>query len=162
MSSMFNRNGKLRIPVPSKVVKEKKGQMVVNEAFCPEGHSLMSEVEIDGERGMRFLYTNDAGDKETDIVISPVVRKCKKTILKGDPFGEGETVKILCPTCRTELPILHDCECGAHIYLFYLDDTKNARYAHSFCSRVGCDKASQLRLADDVISELRQTHVLDM
>ncbi len=162
MSSMFNRNGKLKIPIPAKTVKEKKGEWVVNEAFCPEGHSLMSDMKIEGERGMHFLYTNEMGDKETDIVISPVVRRCQKTILKGEAFGEGETVKILCPTCRTELPILHDCECGAHIYLFYLDDSRNPRYAHSFCSRIGCNKASELRYPADEIRELMQKNVLGM
>jgi hypothetical protein len=159
---MFNSKGKLNIPKSAKHVKEKAGAVVVNEAYCPEGHSVMSDVEIEGEKGLHFIYTNEAGDKETDIVISPVLRKCQKTILKGEPFKEGEKVKILCAECRTELPVMHHCECGAPIYMFYLDDRRNPHYAHTFCSRIGCVKASRLRMADDEISDLRQTHILDM
>jgi hypothetical protein len=118
----------------------------------------MSDVKIEDERGIRFIYTDKSGERETEIVISPVVRKCIKTILKGEPFKEGEKVKILCPECRAELPILFNCECGAPIYLFYLDEELNHRYGHSFCSRIGCVKASQLRFSDEVLREYMENH----
>jgi len=160
MGQMFHHNGRLHIPLVggleamSKTVKQQGSDLVVKEAYCPNGHSLMSKEKIEGEKGIQFIYTDDSGERETEIVISPVVHKCKKTILKGEPFKEGEKVKILCPTCREELKILVNCDCGAPIYLFYLDKELSHRYGHSFCSRIGCVKASQLRYSDEVLREL--------
>jgi len=151
MSGMFHSNGKLKIPVPRKHVRQKSGKLVVNEAYCPQGHNLMSEVKVDDERGIRLIYTDESGAKETEIVISPVVGKCEKRVLKGEAFKDGDIVKILCPDCRMELPVLCDCECGAPIYLFYLDNSMNPRYAQSVCSRVGCVRASELRHTEDEI-----------
>ena len=151
MDSIFNDKGELIIPLKGdsrflkNKVEKKHGEIVVNEAYCSEGHSLMSDVTIDGAKGFHFIYTDDKGSKETHIVLSPFVRKCVKKILKGEAFKKGEMVKILCPTCRTELPILFNCECGAPIYLFYIDKSLDHNVGQSFCSRIGCVKSSQLR-----------------
>jgi len=160
MGHMFMKDGKLNIPVSGGIdmskgnIVQEGDEIIVNEAYCSQGHSLISDIEIEGRKGIHFIYADESGERETEIVISPIVRKARKTILKGEPFHDGETVKILCPTCREELPILVNCECGAPIYLFYLDKELNHRYAHSFCSRIGCVKASRLRLSDDVLREI--------
>jgi len=160
MSRIFDANGSLHIPVQGEVLlpKEKAivegGEVVLTEAYCPLGHNLMSDVEVDGHKGIHFIYTDAVGEKETDIVISAVVGKCKKAILKGEPFKKGETVTILCPECRTELPVLSNCECGARIYLFFIDKQLHHNYGQSFCSRVGCVKASQLRFSQDVLRDI--------
>ena len=162
MDSIFNEKGKLIFPIKGKknILKnkiEQKGKaLVVNEAYCPKGHSLMSNVRIQDEKGIQFIYTDKKRKKETDIVISPVVRKCEKKILKGEPFKKGEMVKILCPECRTELPILFNCECGAPIYLFYIDKQLDHHFGQSFCSRIGCVKSSQLRFSKDVLRKFIQ------
>jgi hypothetical protein len=159
MVKMFNAKGKLNIPIegtisiPKSKIQKKDGHLVVNEAYCPKGHNLISGVKIDDEPGIHFIYTDETGKKETDIVISPVVRKCRKKILKGDGFQKNEIVKILCPMCRTELDVLFECECGAPIYLFYIDKKRDYYYGQSFCSRIGCVKASQLRFSQDILQE---------
>ena len=157
MRDMFNAKGRLNIPVeatisiPKSKIQKKAGQLIVNEAYCPKGHSLISEVKIDNERGLHFIYTDKKAEKETDIIISSVVKKCRKKILKGEGFGKNEIVKILCPKCRTELDVLLDCECGAPIYIFYIDKQLNCYFGQSFCSRIGCVRASQLRFTKDII-----------
>jgi hypothetical protein len=139
MGKMFNEKGELLIPVKGEIslqsdkVTKKNGKIVVNEAYCSNGHSLMSDVMIDDGKSIHFLYTDQKGKKETDILISPVVRKCKKKILKGEPFRKGEIVKILCPKCRAELPVLFNCECGAPIYFFYIDKNLDNNFGQSFC-----------------------------
>jgi hypothetical protein len=161
---IFNEKGELIIPlsgrvkVPRGVVQKKGSAIVVNEAYCPNGHSLISDVEIEGERGIHFIYTDESGSKRTDIVISPVVRKCKKKVLKGEPFRKDETVRILCPHCGTELPVLFNCECGAPIYLFYIGRDLDYNFGQSFCSRIGCVKASQLRFSKDVLKEFESEY----
>jgi hypothetical protein len=164
VEKMFDSKGKLNIPIegtisiPKSKVQKKAGQLIVNEAYCPKGHNLISEVKIDNQPGIHFIYIDEKNTKETDIVISPIVRKCKKKILKGDGFQKDEIVKILCPICRTELDILFECECGAPIYLFYIDKQRNYYYGQSFCSRIGCVKASQLRFSQDMLQEFIKKH----
>lgn len=157
MHERYYANGKLKIPVPEKHIKEVQGQLVVSEAYCPKGHNLMSTVQLDGQNGIRFIYTDEAESRDTEIVITPVVKRCEKTILKGEAFEDGEIVRILCPVCRTELPVLCNCECGAPIYLFYLDDNMSPLYAQSVCSRVGCVRASELRHVEAGIREQLST-----
>jgi hypothetical protein len=164
MGKIFDKKGKLNIPVagsigiPKSKIQKKGQKLVISKAFCPKGHTLISDVQVDGEPGLHFIYTNKAGTKETDIVISSAVKKCRKKVLKGESFNKNDIVKILCPTCRTELDVLFDCECGAPIYIFYLDKKHNYYYGQSFCSRIGCVKASQLRFSQDMLQEFMAKH----
>jgi len=166
MGKMFNTKGKLNLPVygevslPTDKVSVKGKKVVVDGAYCPNGHDLMSDTLVDGAPGIHFIYTNRDGSKETDIVISPVVRKSRKKVLKGTPFKKGEAVRILCPHCRTELPVLFNCECGAPIYLFFIDRRLDHQFGQSFCSRIGCVRASQLRFSEDVMREFMRNHLL--
>jgi hypothetical protein len=157
MSKVFNNKGGLIIPIkgsvnlPENNIKQGKENLIVKEAYCSNGHSLISATKIDNENGINFIYTDKDGKKETDIVISSVVGSCEKELLKGSSLNNNDLVKILCPSCRTELPILLDCECGAPIYLFYIDKQLKHNYGQSLCSRIGCSKSSQLRFSQDVI-----------
>ncbi|MFC1808712.1 hypothetical protein ACFL3D_01135 [Candidatus Omnitrophota bacterium] len=159
MYKRFDKLGKLIFPVkgsvslPKSTVSKKEGMLVVKEAYCANGHSLITDVKIDDHKGIRFIYTNQKGTKETELVISPVVKKCRKKILRGEKFEHGEIVKILCPHCRTELPVLFNCECGASVYLFYIDKTLDHNYGQSLCARIGCVKASQLRFSGDALKQ---------
>jgi len=160
MGKMFDLSGKLSIPLqgkvtlPKGVASKKSSHVIVTEAYCAKGHSLISDVKVDNQLGIHFIYTDSKNEKrETEIVISPAVRKCKKKILSGEPFKKGEVVKIVCPSCRTELPILFNCECGAPVYLFYIDNRLDHHFGQSFCSRIGCVKASQLRFSHDAMKD---------
>ena len=166
MGKMFDSKGKLHIPLQAKIalpsdnVKEKSGELIVTEAYCGNGHNLMSDVEIDGYKGINLIYTNADRDRKAEIVITSIVGKCEKKILKGEAFNEDETVKILCPKCHEELPILLNCECGAPIYLFYIDDKLDHNYGQSLCSRIGCIKSSRLRFSQDVLRETMNSYGL--
>ena len=84
MGKMFDEKGKLNIPVagsisiPKSKIHKKGNQLIISKAYCPKGHSLMSNVQVDGEPGLHFIYTNKADTKETDIVISSVVKNAEK------------------------------------------------------------------------------------
>ena len=159
MKDRFDEKGQLIIPLKGIVklskdkVNKKEGKFIVNEAYCSQGHDLMSDIKIDNYPGIHFVYTDKNADRESEIIISPFVGKCKKNIIKGKAFEKGEIVKILCPACRIELPVLFNCHCGAPIYLFYIDKSLNHYIGQSLCSRVGCVKASQLRFSKDALSE---------
>ncbi len=164
MSKIFNQDGTLYIPIsgrlklPKDKISESKGKVVVNEAYCQNGHSLISDIKINEQNGLKFIYTNQERKKEAQIVISAVVGDRTKVNLDKTKFDKEEIVKILCPTCRNELPVLFMCECDAPIYLIYLDKRTNPRHAQSFCSRVGCKKASRLRFSQDALTEFKSLY----
>ncbi len=159
MGTMFNKKGRLNIPlnykmsIPKTIADEDSGNLFIKEAFCSQGHNLISDVKINDQNGINFIYTDQNGGHESNIVISSFTGNYTKVRLSGDPFQDGEIVKIFCPECHTELPILYNCECGAPIYLFYIDKRLYPRYGQSFCARIGCVKSSQLRFSMDALSE---------
>ncbi len=164
MGKMFNKDGTLYIPIggvlelPKDRIIEEEGNVVVTEAYCQNAHSLISDVKINEQKGLKFIYTSKDGKKEAEIVISAVVGDRTKVNLDKTKFTPEEIVRVLCPTCRNELPVLFMCECDAPIYLFYLDKRTNPRHAQSFCSRIGCKKASKLRFSQDVLSEFKSQY----
>ena len=164
MRKVFNKNGTLHIPIseslklPRDKVIEAQGEVVVTEAYCQNQHSLISDVKINEQNGLNFIYTNQEKNKEAEIVISAVVGDRTKVSLDKTKFDKEEVVKILCPTCRNELPVLFMCECDAPIYLIYLDKSTNPRHAQSFCSRIGCKKASRLRFSQEALTEFKDRY----
>jgi hypothetical protein len=164
MRKIFNKDGTLYIPISGKLrlpkdkIIEARGKAVITEAYCQKRHSLISDVKINDQNGLNFIYTDQERQKEAEIVISAVVGDRTKVNLDKTMFDKEEIVKILCPTCRNELPILFMCECGAPIYLIYLDERSNPRHAQSFCSRIGCTKASRLRFSQDALTEFKNRY----
>ena len=164
MGDIYKENGRLNIPIhediplPKEAADEDHGNIVLNEAYCSNGHSLMSDVKIENFRGIQLIYRDEKGEKESQVVISSIVGVRKKVYLSGKPFEKGEIVKAFCPTCMEELPVLYECECGAHIYLFYIDKRLDANYGQSFCSRVGCVLASRLRFSCEMLRDFIQKY----
>ena len=166
MGEMFKKNGTLKIPlveeihIPREKVDETEGGLVLREAYCPEGHSLICDKQISGHNAIHFIYKEREGRRQAEIAISAVVGERQKIYLSGGQFEKGEMVNVFCPTCKVELPILFDCECGAPIYFFYIDKRLDSYYGQSFCSRIGCVQASRLRFSRDMLREFIQKYCL--
>ena len=166
MSHMFDSNGKLHIPILDKLehsdskIETAGDSFIVKEAFCPKGHSLMSKIRINGRRGIKLFLTDKKNKRETEIVVSPILGQHEIITLSGDVFQKNDIVKAYCSTCHTELEVLLDCECGAHMYVFYLDDHLDRNFGISFCSRVGCTKSSKLRFSEEALMDYLTDHIL--
>ena len=166
MGNMFDTDGKLHIPILDKLHQsgtklETSGkQFIVKEAYCPKGHSMMSKIRINGRKGIKLFLTDINGKNESEIVISPILGEHEIITLSGEDLKKGEIVKAHCPVCHTELEVLLDCECGAHLYVCYLDDHLDRNFGVSFCSRVGCTKSSNLRFSEDALLDYLRDHIL--
>jgi len=151
MGTMFNKNGTLNFPDLEKQGRHqtmaKSQKSIIKSAFCPNGHNLISSVKIDGYKGIHFIYKELKTGREEQIVITAIVGDSTKVYLHGEPFEENETVRIFCPVCKEELPRHGTCECGVNDYLFFLDKKLSTDCAQTFCSRVGCNKASKLHVS---------------
>ena len=72
MSKIFNEDGTLYIPIsgrlklPKDKIIEAQGKAVVTEAYCQNGHSLISDVKINEQNGLNFIYTNQEREKEAE------------------------------------------------------------------------------------------------
>ena len=166
MSSMFDTDGKLRIPILDKLKDsgsklETNGKnFIIKEAYCPKGHSLMSKIQVDGRHGIQFFVTDQNKKKKTEIVLSPVIGEHKIINLSDEVFKDGEIVKLHCPTCHTELEVLVNCECGEPMYVFYLDNHLDRNFGVSLCARIGCTKSSRLRFSKEALMEYLKDHIL--
>ena len=87
MNETFDEEGKLivplecKIPLPKDKVEEKEGELFIKEAYCPKGHSLLCDTEIEGHRGIHLIYKDPEEGKEWDLIVSPVIGKTLKKIL---------------------------------------------------------------------------------
>ncbi len=149
---------KLHVADQDSPVIHKEEKTVVTQAYCHNGHNLISDVKIDHHRGINFIYTDRETNQEAEIVVSATVGTSKKVILTGEPFTSGRIIDVYCPLCREKLPVLMDCECGAPIYVFFLDKTRNYNYCQSFCARIGCAKSSRLQLSEQMLREFMVQH----
>ena len=160
MGTMFNRNGTLNFPDLEEQVRHqaiaKSRKSVIKSAFCPNGHDLISSLKIDGYNGIHFIYKELKDGREAQIVITAIVGDCTKVYLTGEPFEDNEIVSIFCPICGEELPKHDTCECGVYDYLFFLDKKLSTDCAQTFCSRVGCNRASKLHVSRAEASVIEQ------
>lgn len=162
MGEMFNDQGRLNIPELEKLNKEdiQGTGFVIKKAFCPNGHSLISDSLVDGHNGIKLYITDNENKKKAEALFSPIVGCHKIVIIKGDEFKPGEITKMFCPVCHTELEILHDCDCGGYMYVFYMDSHLDRNFGISFCSKLACMKSSRLRFSKDAITEYLKDHIL--
>lgn len=164
MSKIYTKDGKIKFPVdiavnlPENKYGMHKEKVVLYNAYCQNGHDMMSDVLIDGNKGINLIYRSKDTREETEIVISPVIGDNSKQYIKGNPFIQGEEVKVYCPECKIELPILLNCYCQAPIYIFYMDKQFQKSYAQSFCSRIGCSQSSKIRFSQDILQEFLVEH----
>ncbi|MCP4179831.1 MAG: hypothetical protein GY756_18885 [bacterium] len=166
MGEMFDSEGKLNIPedaansIPSLKINNKTKEHIITKAYCPNGHSLISNIKIAGEKGIHLLLSDKNSTRETYIVLSPIIGINESVILIGKPFHNEDIIKASCPICKTELDILYNCSCNAPIYIIYLDKCFDKNFAQAFCSRIGCCKASALTLSEEAMSDYYKKHDL--
>ncbi len=115
---------------------EKSDLRVIEESYCPNGHSLISGYVYFFDYKaiqVRIRYKN----KVSDLFISPVIGdKCKvsfDTQLKNDIEYE-----FLCPECNTGLPVASPCSCGGKLIAVYLDKSLKLSKSVTICNKFGC------------------------
>ncbi|MEA3265356.1 MAG: hypothetical protein U9P42_00235 [Candidatus Fermentibacteria bacterium] len=71
-SNMFNANGRLNIPeIKHDKKKTIKAEVVVNAAYCPEGHNLISvNHEVTGFSGIVVRFNGRNGGTQLDVPAS--------------------------------------------------------------------------------------------
>ncbi len=118
---------KLTVEIPSQSI-------CIKEAFCPNGHSLMTpDHPLGGCPSIRVHAVSDSG-REGDIYLNAWYGnfEVEATI----SMKEGEVFEIYCPTCRVDLrrPDERCAFCGARMFQLQLPRGSIVEA----CSRRGC------------------------
>jgi hypothetical protein len=143
---MFDERGRIRIPEKIAVRKPQPGEkVVINAAYCPEGHNLVSlGTEVGGYPGLLLKFSGSAGGGL--VAISAVLGDNGKCIIQGK-MEPGEALKLSCPVCDTPLDVLGECSCteGALSVVAYLYPRRDPYQAIAFCNSLSCDNSAVIR-----------------
>jgi hypothetical protein len=148
---MFDEQGRLRIP--ERIAERRPGsgeRVVVNAAYCPLGHNLVSlDHEIGGFPAILLAYRGSLGTGR--IALSAVFGDPTRRIVDGS-VEEGETLELSCSTCGTPLDVLGECGCvpGALSVVAYLYPRKDPYQAIAFCSSLACDNSAVIRAGEAI------------
>lgn len=160
--SRFSKDGRLIIPLGERSIRlrnrsksvEKKVRYIVNEAFCPNGCSVVDpENEINGFPGLRLKFRRD--NMEGEFVISAIEGDFDKIVLSGELL-EGVKDEIFCPHCGVMFQKLLNCNCrpGAEMVVIGLTPKLDFNEAITFCNVTGCPNGAFIH-SGEVLRHIR-------
>jgi hypothetical protein len=109
---------------------------VVTECYCPNGHSILSDLER--YRGYPALTLKlKRNETEGLLAISPVIGDRDRRFFDFES-ETGEIVEICCPTCAEPFPVYNECPCGAHLVALFTSPDARFSQCIGICQRLGC------------------------
>jgi len=143
---MFDEQGRIRIPEKIPERKPEPGEkVVINAAYCPAGHNLVSmETEVSGNPGILLRFRGASG--EGLVALSAVLGDPAKCVVDGH-LEPGEILRLSCPICDTPLDVLGECPCGdgSLSVVAYLYPRRDPYSAIAFCNSLSCDNSAVIR-----------------
>jgi hypothetical protein len=151
----FDDRGRLIIPEPTGPGRElREGEeLTVREAYCSQGHNVVDErYTVGGRPGIKVAFRDPRG-AEGLVVLSPVLGRLDKLVLKGRLIG-GEKLELRCPECGQLLPVLTSCTCtsGGIINVLFLRPDCDINNSIGICNVVGCPNSSFVRSGEVIRS----------
>lgn len=128
-------------------------QQVVEQCFCPNGHSILSDQHLyEGHPGI--LLKLKSAEQEGLLSLSPIIGDPARTFHDFKQHS-GEVIDICCPICDQAFPIYNQCGCGAHLIAMFTSAKRDYSDCIGICQRIGCLNAEiisgrELRLLDRV------------
>lgn len=151
-------------PPPCSSIKQVDDVFIlITQAFCPNGHNLVSEQNelFDGYPGIK-LKLNAEDIKDEIIYVSPFQGdKSKKGKLD---WKDGTKLDIKCPHCDISLPFIAKCNCESsdgqvgQLLKLYLTPALSDADILVLCNIWGCSKS---KIIDNwnIISEYFEGHI---
>jgi hypothetical protein len=116
--------------------KDRQKNLVVEECYCPQGHSIISERAIfGGHRGLTLRLRS--ADQDGLLSISPIIGDRDRTFISFTGVV-GEVVEICCPVCAEPFPVYNECSCGAHLVAMFTSSQTTFAQCIGICQRLGC------------------------
>jgi len=115
---------------------EKANVRVIDEAYCPNGHSLISDdVWFCDHKSIHLKIRNKK--YVSNLFISPLVGD-KSKLSPDDKLNRDLIYEFLCPECNASLPVASPCTCGGNLMTLYLDKELKFSNSVTVCNRFGC------------------------
>jgi hypothetical protein len=140
---LFDKNGLMYIPVAGDYkFTHLKEVVLVKECFCSNGHNLISKQARFGD------YDGIVLDVEQDnqlgkLALSPIFGD-KSRVSFNIVLKDNQLVKLLCPKCKSQLPVYGACDCGADLVVMFTGKLNDFNNCVGICNRVGC-KHSEIK-----------------
>ena len=140
----FDRRGMLVIPNPFHKRGPREDQVVVlKEAYCPEGHNLVSDrAYFNGEPGIILRVRQ--GAREGHVALSPIFGEKSRVSMDIDLIA-GEILELFCPRCGAALPTHSTCHCGGDLVSLFLSADMDFADSVAVCNRVDCVNSKLIR-----------------
>lgn len=146
----FTKDGRWIIPLSERKGKEDTGKeenirYLINEAYCPNGCSVMDEGHrINGAPGLRIGYKRSG--VEGEFVISAIEGDFDKVVLSGE-LADGVKDDLYCPHCGVKFETLVNCNCkpDADMVIIGLTPKLDVNNAISFCNVTGCGNGAFIK-----------------
>ena len=150
----FDETGRLRIPLRPTGEKKAREDVVINAAYCPNGHNLVSvHHEIEGKPGIVLRFWGKRSG-EGLLVLSPILGDTAYAVIEGE-VDATEVLQLSCPICGVELDTLSDCSCRpeATRVMAYLYPRRDPYHAIAFCTVLSCPNSAVIRSGELIRSE---------
>lgn len=109
---------------------------VVEECFCPHGHSILSDQHsYSGYPGI--LLKLKTADREGLLSLSSIIGDPARTFHDFRP-ASGEIIELCCPVCDEAFPIYNQCDCQAHLIALFTSPKRDYSDCIGICQRIGC------------------------
>lgn len=115
---------------------EQANVKVIEEAYCPNGHSLISNDILFCD--FRAIHLKIRNKKYiSDFFVSPIIGDKSKVSLDTG-LKRDQIYEFLCPECKITLPVTSPCSCGGSLMTLYLDKDLKLSNSVTVCNRFGC------------------------
>lgn len=154
----FDDKGRLIIPLKTRDEKRTEDDVVINAAYCPNGHNLISvHHEIDGEPGIVLRFWGKRSG-EGLLVLSPKLGDTSYRAEQGEVYPD-EVLELKCPICGVPLDTLSDCPCltSATRVMAYLYPRRDPYHAIAFCTVLSCENSAVIRSGEVIRAESERT-----
>jgi hypothetical protein len=143
---MFDDHGRLIIPEVRHQDDEASKKVIINAAYCPMGHNIISVDHLVSGSPAILLDFEGIRSGKGRIALSAILGDSAYTAVEGTPYPD-DILTLTCTHCGTPLDVLADCFCqeGALTVMAYLYKKKDPHQAIAFCNVLSCPRSAVIR-----------------
>ena len=150
---IFDEHGRLNIPEVRHGDAPPEQKVVINAAYCPKGHNIISvDHQVSGCPAILLDFEGVRSGRGR-IALSAVLGDSAYTAVDGTPYPD-DILTLTCTHCGTPLDVLADCFCkeGALTVMAYLYKKKDPHQAIAFCNVLSCPRSAVIRSGEVIRS----------
>ena len=144
----FTNQGKIHFP-KNKFLRpvrrhNAKETVIINECYCPNGHSLIDENTRFCEHPGIKIKVKRNGIDEGYLVLSPKFGDYSKISIDVK-LEKGDMLEMFCPQCNQPLPVYSSCYvCDSELLTLFKSKEISYSDCLGVCQQVGCHNSKMV------------------